>query len=360
MARILFDEFKNVRMINITAPIRRLFIFQLSLVFLCSVCISPHAQAILEDPFSIWLQDVRQEAKTRGISDKVIGEALANIKPMRRIIDRDRNQAEFKLTLSTYSKRVISQKNIKIGKNKAKLLADTLEAVEKRFKVQRRFILSIWGIETRFGLVQANVPVIPAVATLAFDKRRSKYFRAQVFSVLEMLEKGYIDLENLKGSWAGAMGQPQFMPSSYLAYAADFDGDGRRDIWNNTGDVLASIANYLSKHGWNNTMTWGRAVSVPSSTPDWDSQLSRRAAPGCRARTSKILPLPEWQALGVRKVNGTDLPPRNIAGALVFPDGANGSAFITYNNYSAIMAYNCAHHYAITVGLLSDKIQGIN
>ena len=138
MAKILSDQIKNVRMINITAPIRSLFIFQLSLVFLCSVCISLHAQAIPEeDPFSIWLQDVRQEAKTRGISDKVIGEALANIKPMRRIIDRDRNQAEFKLTLGTYSKRVISQKNIKIGKNKAKLLADTLEAVEKRFKVQR-------------------------------------------------------------------------------------------------------------------------------------------------------------------------------------------------------------------------------
>jgi len=135
MAKNFFDQIKNVRMINITAPIRSLFIFQLSLVFLCSVCISPHAQAIPEDPFSIWLQDVRQEAKTRGISDKVIGEALANIKPMRRIIDRDRNQAEFKLTLSTYSKRVISQKNIKIGKNKAKLLADTLEEVEKRFKV---------------------------------------------------------------------------------------------------------------------------------------------------------------------------------------------------------------------------------
>ena len=294
-------------MINIIAPIRSLFIFQLSLVFFYSICITPQAQAISEDPFSIWLQDVRQEAKTRGISDKVIGEALADIKPMRRIIDRDRNQAEFKLTLSTYSKRVISQKNIKIGKNKAKLLADTLEAVEKRFKVQRRFILSIWGIETRFGLVQANVPVIPAVATLAFDKRRSKYFRAQVFAVLEMLEKGYIDLENLKGSWAGAMGQPQFMPSSYLAYAADFDGDGKRDIWNNTGDVLASIANYLSKHGWNNTMTWGRAVSLPLSTPDWNSQLSRRAAPGCRARTSKMLSLSEWQALGVRKINGADL-----------------------------------------------------
>lgn len=347
-------------MINITAPTRSLFILQLSLVLFFSACVATHAQSLDEDPFSVWLQDLRQEAKIRGISDKVIGEALANVRPMRRIIERDRNQAEFKLTLGTYSTRVISQKNIKIGRNKAKLLADTLEAVERRFKVQRRFILSIWGIETRFGLVKANIPVIPAVATLAFDKRRSKYFRAQVFAVLEMLEKGYIDLEKLKGSWAGAMGQPQFMPSSYLAYAADFDGDGKRDIWNNTGDVLASIANYLSKHGWNNAMTWGRAVSVPSSLPVFNSKLSRRAAPGCRARTSKMLSLPEWQALGVRKVNGANLPSRNIVGALVFPDGVNGSVYITYDNYAAIMAYNCAHHYAVTVGLLSDKIQGIN
>jgi membrane-bound lytic murein transglycosylase B len=333
-----------------------LHFFLLLLIFNFFLSSATLAQSNTSDGFETWLEGVRQEARSKGVSEKTISEALSSVKPLRRIIERDRNQAEFKLTLEQYSSRVVSDKNIKTGRAKSDLHKSLLENIERRFGVQRRFILAIWGIETRFGFVEANVPVIPAVSTLAFDRRRSKYFRAQIFAVLEMLDRGLIDLKNLKGSWAGAMGQPQFMPTSYLAYAVDFDGDGRRDIWNNIGDTLGSIANYLKQHGWNNNLTWGREVSTPNSILETIGPAERRAAPGCRARTSQRLSLKEWGQYGIRRAGGDDLPTRDILASLVLPDGSEGRRFLVYSNYQAIMAYNCAHHYAVTVGLLSDKL----
>ena len=304
--------------------------------------------------FDAWLEDVRKEARTKGISEKVISEALTDVAPVKRILERDRNQAEFKLTLETYMKRVVTDQNVERGRAMARKHAALLTKISERYGVQPRVILAIWGIETRFGLVKATMPVIPAVATLAFDRRRSSYFRQQLFSTLQMLERGYIDLPNLKGSWAGAMGQPQFMPSSYMAYAVDFDGDGRRDIWNNTGDVLASIANYLATHGWRPFLTWGREVRAPDNLKAITGpQDTRAAARGCRAKTSRMRALSDWQGLGVRRTDGRDLPKRDISAALVEQDGRH---FLVYDNYSAVMAYNCAHLYALTVGVLSDRI----
>ncbi|MBT5457526.1 MAG: lytic murein transglycosylase [Rhodospirillaceae bacterium] len=323
-----------------------------------SVLLAPPAPAqTLETRFATWLDEVRTEARGRGISEKVIQSALKDIKPVARIIKRDRNQAEFKLTLPIYMKRVVTKRNIKRGRDLAVKHKDLLARVAKKYGVQPRVILAIWGIETRFGAVKANVPVIPSVATLAFDRRRSKYFRSQLFATLLMIDRGYIELENLLGSWAGAMGQPQFMPSSYLAYAQDFDGDGRRDIWKNTGDVFASIANYLAKHGWRDHLTWGRAVRLPEGGLDKAGPLKRRAAPGCRARTSQPKRLSEWQALGVRRSDGSNLPTRDLKAFLVKPEGVGQKeAFLVYGNYAAIMSYNCAHLYAVTVGILSDRI----
>jgi membrane-bound lytic murein transglycosylase B len=303
--------------------------------------------------FDAWLEEVRVEARQKGISEDIIKSALSDVTPVQRILKRDRNQAEFKLTLNTYMKRVVTKKNVARGRNMAQKHQKLLEKISARYGVQSRFILAIWGIETRFGLVTASMPVIPAVATLAFDRRRSKYFRQQLFSVLWMLHRGHIDLPNLKGSWAGAMGQPQFMPSSYLAYAQDFDGDGRRDIWNNTGDVLASIANYLAKHRWSADQTWGREVRLPDNIASVIGADERRAARGCRAKTSERRALTDWQGLGVRRIDGSNLPTRNIEAALVRQDGR---AFLVYGNYASIMAYNCAHLYALTVGILSDRI----
>jgi membrane-bound lytic murein transglycosylase B len=306
--------------------------------------------------FATWLEGVRTEARKKGISNKIIKGALSDIKPLARIIKHDRHQSEFKLTLERYMKRVVNDRVVANGRAKAREHKELLRLVSRKYGVQSRVILAIWGIETRYGAVTANVPLIPSIATLAFDRRRSKYFRAQLFAVLEMLQKGYIDMASLKGSWAGAMGQPQFMPSSYIAYAQDFDGDGRRDIWNNTGDVFASIANYLARHGWKSDMTWGREVTLPAGLAKKLGPATKRAARGCRARTSPPLKLSEWQSKGVRRANGANLPTRDISAALVLPDGPEGKAYLVYKNYAAIMAYNCAHLYAITVGVLSDRI----
>jgi len=309
--------------------------------------------------FQAWLNEVRLEARNAGLSAQVIESALSDVEPVQRILERDRKQAEYTITLAKYLSRNVNKKNVQAGLAKRRKHASLLDKVAERYKVQPRFILSIWGIETRFGAVEATMPVIPAVATLAFDRRRSAYFREQLFASLKMLDRGYIDLASLKGSWAGAMGQPQFMPSSYLAYAQDFDGDGRRDIWKNEGDVFASIANYLARHGWRNDRTWGRKVSAPAKIKS-SAEAEFGNQRGCRAekRMSKQRGLNDWTALGVKKADGTPLPTVNLPARMVLPDGAKGPAYLVYQNYTSILRYNCAHLYAVTVGELSDALRG--
>jgi membrane-bound lytic murein transglycosylase B len=236
--------------------------------------------------------------------------------------------------------------------------ADLLAEVSGKYGVQPRFIVAIWGIETRYGRVRGSMPVVPALATLAFDRRRSKFFRNELLQALRMVDRGYIELEKMNGSWAGAMGQSQFIPSSYMAYAVDFDGDGRRDIWESRADVFASIANYLKQHRWNSDLTWGREVKLPA---DFDATLKSLGTDKdgrCRALRG-ITPkrtLAQWQAMGVRRADGRDLPTRAISAALVPPSQSNGPAFLVYDNYRSILRYNCAHLYGLTVGMLADAI----
>lgn len=319
---------------------------------------TPNAASAAELKFDEWLEGVRAEALKRGIKPEIVSKALTGIKRVPRVIKRDRNQSEFKLTMARYQKHVVTPRNIDIGRKKAKRYKSLLSRVAKTYGVQPRFILAIWAIETRYGAVKADWPLFPAIATLAFDKRRSSYFRKQIFAALQMINRGHIDYKSMLGSWAGAMGQPQFMPSSYLAFAQDFDGDGRRDIWKNEGDVFASIANYLAEHGWRSDLTWGRAVRVPPGIITGLGKPDRRAAPGCRVTTYPQKRLSQWQELGVRKIDGSDLPTRDLKAALIRPDGEKGVSYLVYRNYAAIMAYNCAHHYAVTVGTLADRIKG--
>lgn len=327
-----------------------------AIVFAAVLAVSSAAQSQTKPDFDTWLEAIRAEALQRGIRPEVVAAALSDVKPNRRVIKRDRSQSEFKLTLSTYLKRVVNRRNVSVGRKKANKHKALLAAVSKKYGVQSRFILAIWGIETRYGAITADVPLISSLATLAYDARRSTFFKKQLFATLTMVNKGYIDVKSLFGSWAGAMGQPQFMPTSYLAFAQDFDGDGRRDIWKNEGDVFASIANYLAKHRWRHDQTWGRKVEIPPGLSKTLGTPARRAAPGCRAKTYSEKLLSDWQGLGVRRVGGRDLPARALKAALVLPDGAKGDAYLVYRNYAAIMAYNCAHLYAVTVGTLADRI----
>lgn len=317
------------------------------------------ASADSVEGFPEFIQELKREAvEQRGISPATVEAALNDIEPLERVLKRDRSQAEFKLTLSDYSARVITGGNISVGQRRMDEHAALLDQVAARYGVQPRFIVAIWGIETRFGAITGSEHVLPGLVTLAFDRRRSSFFREQVFAALEMADKGYIQLERMKGSWAGAMGQPQFMPSSYLAYAQDFDGDGYRDIWNSEADVFASIANYLAQHGWNDNLTWGREVRLPPDFQRTLSALDYQGDSGCRAERNRSVQksLLEWQGLGVRRTDGSDLPAVDIPAAMVQPDGPDGPSFLVYSNYSSILRYNCAHLYALTVGMLADRL----
>lgn len=322
--------------------------------------IAADAPAIAADvpDFGAWLSALRAEALASGISQPTVDRALTGVEPVRRVVERDRNQSEFKLDFKTYRDRLLTPANIATGRRKASENAGLLASVAERFGVQPRFILAIWGMETRYGAIRPTMAAIPALVTLAYDRRRSSYFRREVFQALLMVDRGHIELEHMTGSWAGAMGQPQFMPSSYIAYAQDFDGDGRRDIWDSEADVFASIANYLARHGWSDAQTWGRAVRLPAGAAFRDAVPARAPGSGCRAidAMSDALPLPAWQALGVRRDDGTDLPDRDLPASLVEPDGPGGAAFLVYRNYQSILRYNCAHLYGLAVSQLADAI----
>lgn len=310
--------------------------------------------------FDEWLAAFKLEAAGQGIRPAIIEAALRDVRPIEKVIERDRSQAEFTLKFAEYRDRVLTRANIAAGQRMLAQHGPLLRAVSEKYGVQPRFILAIWGIETRYGAVKASTPVMPALATLAFDGRRSAFFRNELMQALHMLDKGYAGTGDLLGSWAGAMGQPQFMPSAYMKFAQDWDGDGKRDIWNNPGDVFASIANFLASYGWSDAETWGRQVRLPEALGQQLTKLQRTEKSGCRALDRLSIPrqLKEWQAEGVRKADGADLPVKALPAALALPETDGGPAFIVYGNYESILRYNCAHYYALTVGALSDRIGG--
>jgi len=310
--------------------------------------------------FQTWLVTLKKEAKTKGFSDQLIQDALNGLKPYPKAIKSDRAQPEFKKTFKHYSSTRLSDWRINTGLKKNKEHHELLKKVGEAYGVQPRFILAFWGLETNYGTYTGNNDIIRSLATLAYDKRRGSYFRKELFNALTILKEGHIALKDMKGSWSGAMGQGQFMPSSFLKLAQDFDGDGKKDIWNTPADVFASIANYLKHYGWDNTQTWGRQVTLPEDAESLITKV-KVANPknGCRALNShsQKLSLSQWNDLGVRRLNTHDLPDASLNATLSTPDGAEGEAFLTYGNFRTILRYNCANSYAITVGLLSDKLK---
>ena len=306
--------------------------------------------------FAEWLAGVRADAIARGIREEIVDAALAGVtEPQPVILERDRSQAETVLTLETYIARSLTPKLITAGRTAFAAHRELLDQVSERYGVPARVIVAVWGMESNFGRFSGVRPTVPALATLAWDPRRATFFRNELFNALEILNRGDIDLAHLKGSWAGAMGQTQFMPSSYLKFAEDFDGDGKRDIWSTPADVFASIANYLKGHGWAADQGWGREVKV---TPDAARRIARGVAPRsgtCQAtrNMSVALPLARWEELGVRLPGGKALPKRDAMASLV--SGAT-RRFLVDANYDALLEYNCAHSYAITVALLGDAI----
>jgi len=305
-------------------------------------------------PFPAWLQGVREEALARGISAPTIATALAGITPVEQILNRDRSQAEFQETLDEYISRRIGVPTIRLARQMRMTHGSILEKVAATYKVPPHVVVSVWGLESNFGRFSGVRPLMPTLATLAYDSRRGTMFRSQLFDALTILDAGHIDLPRLKGSWAGAMGQPQFMPSSYLKYAVDFDADGRRDIWSSQSDVFGSIGNYLATNGWVAGQTWGRPVTLPKDQAALSQEAPLRTN-GCRAakELSEPRPLSRWQALGVRTTEGTALPQADIMASLLRSDSG---AFLVYPNYEVLLSYNCAHAYAMAVARLSDRV----
>lgn len=340
-------------------PFRRLA----SVAALAALAIAvPHAaQAPVPDPmadaarFGAFLDELKTEAVERGISAEVAARALDGLTPLPIVVERDRTQAETVLSVEEYVRRRLTPAIVRQARAMAVEHKTLLEQVGKAYGVQPRFLVAVWGLESNFGRFTGVRPTVRALATLAFDGRRATLFRNELFDALRIVERGHAPLEHLKGSWAGAMGQPQFMPSSYLRYAEDFDGDGRRDIWNSPADVFASIANYLKAYGWDDTATWGRPVRLPAPVDEIAERAGSRGE-GCRAERAltRRQSLSEWEAMGVRTATGGSLPKVDRTASLL---AAGGSNYLVYGNYEALLGYNCAHSYALSVAMLGDRLR---
>ena len=315
---------------------------------LASTVLGPGGLALAQtDPaFEAWLDGLRAEARTRGISQATLDAALTGLQPVSRIVELDRKQAEFTQTFWAYLERRVDEHRITRGRELLARHGDLLARVQGAYGVQPRFLVAFWGLESNFGDYTGNHSVIGALATLAYDPRRADFFRGELLNALLILDQGHIAPQAMTGSWAGAMGQVQFMPSTFLRYAVDFDGDGRHDIWNTLPDIFGSAANYLKNLGWDDSKTWGREVRLPA---DFDWRLADLKRPRALA---------DWQAAGVRRTDGRDLPIVDLEGAVVLPAGHQGPAFLVYRNFHAILSWNRSLFYAISVGHLADRIAG--
>ena len=312
--------------------------------------------------FQSWLQDYRAKAAARGIAPATLDSVLTGLTASPRVIELDRAQpgdagpAPAPTRFDAYLARRLDATRVAAGRGVRDRIAPTLAAVEARTGVPSSIILGIWGMETNYGKITGDFDVPRSLATLAWDGRRPKLFTGELDAVLKIVDKGLASRASLKGSWAGAMGQAQFLPSSFLAYAADGDGDGKADIWNNDADVAASIANYLAMHGWQRGRSWGQPVTLP---PGFDRDRVRDLVRPVTCvkpleKHSRWIDIAEWKKLGL--TSATPLPPADTLATLVEPDGPTGQAYLTTGNYRAIMSYNCSNYYALSVALLGDAI----
>ncbi|WP_420331461.1 lytic murein transglycosylase [Pseudoalteromonas shioyasakiensis] len=334
--------------------IKKLAVILLSASLSTSVLSEQKTQA----DFDVYVAALKKEALEKGYDEALVDQALATAKFKKKVISADKNQPEVKETLETYLPKRVPQWKIDRARKLYKENQEVLEKVAKEYGVQARFIVALWGLESNFGKIQGGHSVIASLVTLAFDGRRETMYKNQLWAALDILKEGHITLDKFKGSWAGAMGQTQFMPTSFNAYAVDYNGDGRKDIWTTEEDAFASIANYLKQAGWNDDLTWGRQVKLPEGFDN--SNILKR---GTRTRSQWLeywkdseRSLADWQAIGVRKMDGSDLPNVDVTAAMVMPDDVNGRMYLAYDNYKALMHWNRSYYFATSVGYLSDRI----
>ena len=304
--------------------------------------------------FEEFLVGVRAEARTLGIRQATIDAALTGIEANPVVVARDRAQPELTQSLDEYLAARLTPTRIETGRTMAVTHAELLGKIEKEYGLSAPMMVSVWGLESNFGAFTGTYQTVTSLATLAFDGRRP-LFRAELVAALKIIDAGQATAADLKGSWAGAMGQPQFMPSSFLRTAVDFDGDGRIDIWTSLPDVFGSMANYLKNAGWQSGERWGREVLVSKETIAAIERTVPMRTAGCRSIREMTVPRPleTWTKLGVTLPDGQPLPTSTLTASLV---RGQSRFFLGYRNYEAILAYNCSHAYAVSVGLLADKI----
>ncbi|MFK4259168.1 lytic murein transglycosylase [Agrobacterium tumefaciens] len=294
-----------------------------------------------------WIRDFRDRAIHRGVSRLVFDEAFANVKYNEGVVRRDRDQAEFTKSLWDYLDTAVSEKRIEGGRAALSRYSDTLAKIEARYGVDKEILVAFWGIESNYGSHRGNFPLIESLATLAFDGRRAHFFEEQLIAALKILQAGDVEPSNMLGSWAGATGHTQFMPDTFLAHAVDFNKDGRRNIWSDDPtDALASTASLIAGAGWQEGVAWGMEVNLPRG---FDFNLIGRR---------KQFPTSFWAKKGVHRVDGRELPQGK--GSIILPGGADGAAFIVFNNFYAVRRYNPADSYAIAVAHLADRLKGLD
>ena len=325
--------------------------FKLSSIIIIFTIINLSSLQADEDySFVEWLENIKKIATKEGISQETVDSSLRNIAINERVLELDRSQPEFTLTLDEYLNNTTPKSRMLKGKKLYSEHKDLLLRISTTNGLQPRFILALWGIETSFGTYTGSFNVIRSLSTLSHDLRRREFFTDELINALTIIDQGHITGDQMMGSWAGAMGQNQFMPSSFLNYATDFNEDGKKDIWTTLPDVFASSSNYLKESGWNDDLTWGREVIATKSIPDDFITTSAK-----EINISKALS--EWAALGILKKNGEKLPIRDIQAYLVYPEGEEGRKFLVYENFKVIMKWNRSLFFGLSVGILSDMIE---
>jgi membrane-bound lytic murein transglycosylase B len=320
---------------------------KLTTLCFCLLLLTASASAADQTPndFAQWLQQLQQEALSNGITPETVHAALDSAMPDERVVELDQKQPEKTATFDSYIRRVVSEEKVEMGHELLEENSDMLDIISRQYHVQPQVIVALWAIESSFGQVTGRYSIIDSLVTLAYEGRRTEFFRKELLQALRILDQEQITATSLRGSWAGAMGQCQFMPSTYLRYAVDFDHDGHRDIWANRNDVWASIANYVAAEGWTDELTWGREVELENDIPENKVGLNFQ------------LSLAEWAARGIHNPDGSALPDKSLQASLIQPDGADGRSFLVYDNYRALMRWNRSTYFATAVGLLADRIK---
>ena len=312
----------------------------------CLLAFAGSAQAATVDAFSACVSGLRDEAARQDISTAVIDESLAKVERVERVVELDRSQPEFTTTFRQYLGRRVTDARVEKGRELLKRHDDLLQKVYRDYGVPPRYLVAFWGMETNFGSYFGGVSTMDALATLACDERRSGYFTEQLMAALRIVDEGAIQADRMEGSWAGALGHVQFMPSVFAEYAVDYDNDGRRDLWNSVPDAMASAANFLRGIGWEPGWRWGREVTLPAEFPyDLSGYDNRRS-------------MREWKEVGVRTAYDRPLSAADVEASLIVPSGHEGPKFLVYDNFEVIMRWNQSEFYALSVGHLADRLAG--